>query len=162
MSDQPKYAPGQGVWVRGMVIGACESNVNVSFHNEDYYASMPPADVRPAAPEPDAEIALLRARLHTILLSIEGGSRNPEVTKRLAELENTSDQARQYVQNAQAREHENAALRSRIERLEGALRAITKVAQDWHDFHHGDSIVQCDEICEALPAARAALGEETP
>ncbi|SRR6266566_1116617 len=38
-----------------------------------------------------------------------------------------------------------------------ALRKITTAARSWHDFHHGDTIVQCDEICAALPTAEAAI-----
>ena len=64
--------------------------------------------------EHDVEIALLRARLRTIGLAGEFGPTNGEVVKRLAELENTNEQARQYIQNAQAREH-------RINELETAL-----------------------------------------
>jgi type IV secretory pathway ATPase VirB11/archaellum biosynthesis ATPase len=45
----------------------------------------------------------------------------------------------------------------RIEVLEEALRTITTAAQSWHDFHHGSRTIPCDEICEALPQARAAL-----
>ncbi len=63
------------------------------------------------------EIALLRGRLRTIHLA-ETFSGNAEVVKRIAELENTSDQARQYIQNAQEREH-------RINELESALAAAT-------------------------------------
>jgi hypothetical protein len=44
-------------------------------------------------------------------------------------------------------------------RLREALLKIASAAQSWHDFHHGDDIVGCDEICEALPLAQAALKE---
>jgi hypothetical protein len=38
-----------------------------------------------------------------------------------------------------------------------ALLRLVSVARSWHDFHHGSTTVQCDEICEALPAAERAL-----
>jgi hypothetical protein len=41
-----------------------------------------------------------------------------------------------------------------------ALRKITEQARSWHDFHHGDTIVQCDEICECLPECEAVLAEQ--
>ncbi len=49
-----------------------------------------------------------------------------------------------------------------IEELRSALRTITAAAQSWHDFHHGSNDIQCDAICEALPAARAALRPKEP
>ena len=63
------------------------------------------------------EIALLRGRLRTIGMAGEFGATNAEVVKRLAELENTQDQARQYMQHAQQREH-------RINELEAELLAL--------------------------------------
>jgi hypothetical protein len=37
------------------------------------------------------------------------------------------------------------------------LQELVKQAQSWHDFHHLNAHVQCDEICAALPAAKAEL-----
>jgi hypothetical protein len=45
----------------------------------------------------------------------------------------------------------------RISELEQALRPITMAAKSWHDFHHSSKDIQCDAICEALPAALKAL-----
>jgi hypothetical protein len=70
--------------------------------------------VKPPTVDYEIEIALLRGRLHTIHLAYTFGEGNYEVAKRLAELENTSDQARQYVQNAQTREHRIAELETTL------------------------------------------------
>jgi hypothetical protein len=42
-------------------------------------------------------------------------------------------------------------------RMLEALRKIAKAARSWHDFHHGSNMIQCDEICEALPAVEDAI-----
>ncbi len=55
--------------------------------------------------------------------------------------------------------HEEAQARVPVppEQVRQALEQITIATRSWHDFHHG-TMVQCDELCEALPACEAALG----
>jgi hypothetical protein len=45
---------------------------------------------------------------------------------------------------------ENAQLRA-------ALQRFVTAAKSWHDFHHGSQTVQCDWICDCLPAGEKAL-----
>ena len=79
-----------------------------------YAAGQAASGAQQAASE--MEITLLRSRLRTIHLAGTHGMSNREVADRVAELENISDQSRQYIQNAQQREH-------RIHELEDALAA---------------------------------------
>src|SRR5882724_10884845 len=64
----------------------------------------------------EAEILLLRGSLATIHLAGTFGPTNQTVVERIQKLEFTDAQARQYIQNAQIREH-------RITELETALEA---------------------------------------
>src|SRR5882724_12315582 len=64
----------------------------------------------------EAEILLLRGSLATIHLAGTFGPTNQTVVERIQKLEFTDAQARQYIQNAQTREH-------RITELEAALEA---------------------------------------
>jgi hypothetical protein len=51
----------------------------------------------------------------------------------------------------------NARLIAAAPELLEALRAFRNAAVSWHNFHHGSSTVQCDALCEAIPAAEAAI-----
>lgn len=43
-----------------------------------------------------------------------------------------------------------------------ALQAFVAAAKSWHDFHHGSDTIQCDWLCECLPAAQAAIAKAAP
>lgn len=49
------------------------------------------------------------------------------------------------------------ALQQRAAQLEAALQQFRSAAKSWHDFHHGSETVQCDQFCELIPVADAAL-----
>jgi hypothetical protein len=55
----------------------------------------------------------------------------------------------------------NAHLIAAAPEMYDALKSFTEAAESWHATHHGQSIVQCDLICESIPAARAALAKAT-
>lgn len=46
---------------------------------------------------------------------------------------------------------------SKLEPRTNALRAFVAAAKSWHDFHHGSKDIQCDALCECIPAAEEAL-----
>lgn len=76
---------------------------------------------RPASREPQGdvgalqvEMTLLRGRLNTIHLAGTFGETNQRVVKRIQQLEWTDDQARQYIQHAQEREHRINELEARL------------------------------------------------
>lgn len=48
-------------------------------------------------------------------------------------------------------------LRAENAQLRSALQRFVTAAKSWHDFHHGSKTVQCDWICECLPAGEKAL-----
>lgn len=49
-------------------------------------------------------------------------------------------------------------MRDENEQLRAALQRFVTAAKSWHDFHHGSETVQCDWLCECIPAAERALG----
>lgn len=48
-------------------------------------------------------------------------------------------------------------LRAENDQLRAALQRFVTAAKSWHDFHHGSQTVQCDWICECMPAGEKAL-----
>lgn len=40
-----------------------------------------------------------------------------------------------------------------------ALRAFVTAAKSWHEAHHGNSSIQCDWLCECIPAGEAAVAK---
>jgi hypothetical protein len=120
----------------------------------------------------EVNIALLRGRLHTIGMAGEFGPTNGEVVARLRELEYTSDQARQYIQNAKDREHFinelRAELRAERERVLEAAEAEVKGLREalkglllsadceWENRNMGhDWPVACKTAREALLRSHA-------
>jgi hypothetical protein len=50
-------------------------------------------------------------------------------------------------------------LREENNQLRSALQRFVIAAKSWHDFHHGSQTVQCDWICECMPAGERALAD---
>lgn len=52
-----------------------------------------------------------------------------------------------------------AALRAELDASQKALRAFVDAAKSWHEMHHpiGAAAVQCDRLCECIPAGEEAL-----
>lgn len=88
----------------------------------------------------DIEIALLRGRLRTIGIAGEFGATNGKVMARLRELENLSDQARQYIQHAQEREHHFHEIEDRVAELKAQTAVmLEKAARLTYEAYSGGS-----------------------
>ena len=53
----------------------------------------------------------------------------------------------------------DARLIAAVHDMRDALRKFVTAAKSWHDFHHGSATVQCDWLCECIPAGEAALAK---
>jgi len=51
------------------------------------------------------------------------------------------------------------ALSSKLDASQKALRSFVTAAKSWHEMHHpiGTAAVQCDWLCECIPAGEEAL-----
>lgn len=66
---------------------------------------------------------------------------------KIAEMQTTIAGLRQGLEILEA---ENAQVRA-------ALQRFVTAAKSWHNFHHGSETIQCDWLCECIPAGEKAL-----
>lgn len=123
----------------------------------------------PPAPQPLAAVehALIVARLKTIGMAGEFGG-NTAVVARIRELEYTDHQAREYIQNAQSREHLINELESEAAQLRESLRRIMELAHILNPVHRpglmGKTYAWRCEACGRLAEGEMAATriEHTP